>query len=153
MILPLFSWRYRLCSCIYGDGLDKQLGFNKNRKSRVRENTSFRGGTAEWPSGMFIFTGHRPMTDKLLNTDYELNPFNRSGAHPYMHADRRHSRITFFVFMGLKTCKSVNIPRSICFTITALYVTGCKTKRPQIWKYPVIANWTVSMMALPDSPN
>jgi hypothetical protein len=29
---------------------------------------------------MFIFTGHRPILDKLLNTEDEYNQINRSGA-------------------------------------------------------------------------
>jgi hypothetical protein len=31
-------------------------------------------------TGMFMFIGHRPVTDKLLNTEYEQNPSNHSAA-------------------------------------------------------------------------
>jgi hypothetical protein len=70
---------------------------------------------------MFRFIGQQPMTGGLLYTDYEQNPFNRSGAREaHIHTDRERegiSRITFFVFWGLKTCKALRTSRSVFFTI------------------------------------
>jgi hypothetical protein len=67
---------------------------------------------------MFIFTGHPPMTDKLLNTEYEGNPSDRSGPNEaHIHTDVHASRWTD----GLKKAhlirgrgwKRVNTPNSL----------------------------------------
>lgn len=48
------------------------------------KSVSFGGGVSDVPknfeNSVFIFTGHRPMIDKLSNKDYGLNPPVRSGA-------------------------------------------------------------------------
>jgi hypothetical protein len=56
-------------------------------------------------AGMFIFTWFWPMTEKLVNTDHEYNPSNRSGARVY----RWHIKNHFFIFRGLQTHKSVSV--------------------------------------------
>jgi hypothetical protein len=41
-------------------------------------------------NGMFVFTGVRPVMDKIRNTEYEYDPSNRSGSsEEHIHTDRR----------------------------------------------------------------
>jgi hypothetical protein len=72
---PLFSWRYCICSFIYGDGLHKLTKFNQSRYGGFWENRHviFLGPIWRAPvlgAGMFAFTGHGPVTDILMNTKY-----------------------------------------------------------------------------------
>jgi hypothetical protein len=41
---------------------------------------------------MFIFIRHRPVMDEVLNTEYEVKAPSRRA---FLHAERRHSKITF----------------------------------------------------------
>jgi hypothetical protein len=65
-----------LCSFIYGNSLHKLVKFNLNRRSSYREKSPF----CFWGCRMIIFTGYRPMMDKLSTTQYECSSSHRSGA-------------------------------------------------------------------------
>lgn len=57
---------------------------------------------------MFIFPGHQPVVDKFLNTKYEENPSDHSGASETLQQSRRETpipKIKFLIHGGLKRVK------------------------------------------------
>jgi hypothetical protein len=83
----------------------------------------------------FICIGHRPMTERLLNTEYEQNPSKCSGAneaqiHTYIQTDGITKRISYSV--GFKTSIPVKISRQISFTITVISHLYCVYEKVKI---------------------
>lgn len=77
--VPLFSWRFHQYGFIYGAGLYRFSKRNQNLCSLSEEIVIFLWGGSTWRVPKFgcrmsVFTGHRPVVDKLLNTEYEWNP-------------------------------------------------------------------------------
>jgi hypothetical protein len=71
----LFSWRYHLCSFIYGDGLHKLLKFNQIIWN-VFEKIAILyygapGSVCIFGARIYVFTRHWPIVDKLLIMEYE----------------------------------------------------------------------------------
>jgi hypothetical protein len=63
----------------------------------------------------FISIGHSAGMGKVLNTEYEQNQFNSSGAskaHIHRPTDKWHSKNKFSYSWNLQTCKSIKISRS-----------------------------------------
>lgn len=82
--------------------------------------STFCFGGLSWRARMFIFIGHRAMTNELLNTEQEYNPCNRSdSSEAHTHTDREEDRQTaseshFFA------CKSVSM-------------SSCRSQHERVW--------------------
>jgi hypothetical protein len=88
---------------------------------------------------MFTFTGHLPVIDKLLNTQYEWYSYTclstserhiHSYIHMYIEIDRQHTKSHFF-WGGLRTYKSVRI---LDFFLPSQYFLICRLLRRYMTK-------------------
>jgi hypothetical protein len=87
----LFWWRYTN-SLLFRERVSINCGYLINVFRTVFEKiilflTVWRA--PNFGAGLFIFVGHRPLMDKLLNDEYEQKPFNRSGpSETYVQRER-----------------------------------------------------------------
>lgn len=69
---------------------------------------------------MFIFSGHRPIMDKFLNTEYGYNLSNRSETNQvYIHTDRQ-TKHRFLLFWCAKNVETRQNPKIHIFMNTTL---------------------------------
>jgi hypothetical protein len=85
-----------------------------------------------WPifeAGIFIFSGHQPVTEKFSTAEYERNPSKPfrdvRGAHPHIRTDRQTALPkSLFEFRGTEKVKILQNIGVDFFTLTMLYHTA-----------------------------
>jgi hypothetical protein len=114
------------------------INCNQNSYSCFRDNRNFVFfipfvGVLNLGTGTFIFTGHRPRMAKLLNIEYEQNPFNRSGASvTYIYTLHTHRGHIFVIGGGLNRTNLSDL--EIVFSQPQYFHTHTHTHTDYVYK-------------------